>query len=82
MALEKLKLEDKMGMEDKMLYKRRSMETGEPVLEPDDDSNDGPNDDELVNLLRADSPTNVIANGTSMSYISSYTLRIPIFLSR
>lgn len=65
MALEKLKLEDKMGMEDKMLYKRRSMETGEPVLEPDDDSNDGPNDDELVNLLRADSPTNVIANGTS-----------------
>ena len=51
------------------LNKRRSME--EPVKDDDSDSLDGPNDQELVSLLRPDSPTELTnGKGSIQSQIS------------
>jgi len=56
LAEEKLKLESRIACEDKMVYKRRSID--EPVKEEDSDSNDGPNEEEIMNLLQDDLPLN------------------------
>ena len=60
MAVEKLKLESRIACEDKMTYeerrqKRRSID--EPLKE-DSDSNDGPDEQELLRLLNDDAPHN------------------------
>ena len=63
LAEEKLKLESRIACEDKMVYKRRSID--EPVKEEDSDSNDGPNEEEIMNLLQDDLPLNKPSEGLS-----------------
>lgn len=63
LAEEKLKLESRIACEDKMVYKRRSID--EPVKEEDSDSNDGPNEEEIMNLLQDDLPLNKPSEGWS-----------------
>ena len=73
LAEEKLKLESRIACEDKMVYKRRSID--EPVKEEDSDSNDGPNEEEIMNLLQDDLPLNKPSEGLS-EYFAKLFLKL------